>query len=244
MQHVFERLAARDAVLPNDESLSDYLCAEAAGRVQTVNLHHVYLVARDPSFCCATLAADRYTADGWPIVLICQLLGHQVARVTGRAYVQNLVERRPKSHRVALVGATQTSGDAFAELLKSAGHVLVLQEHGRVEDWDAENLALKIQVAHADVVLVAVTPPRGEEVAARIQVRLPGKSIIAVGGAIDMAVGAARPAPPAWRLAGAEWLWRLLGDPRRLWRRYLLECLPTLLITVPSALIRHRLRNP
>ncbi|MGI8439073.1 MAG: WecB/TagA/CpsF family glycosyltransferase, partial [Thermoleophilaceae bacterium] len=45
--------------------------------------------------------------------------------------------------------------------------------------------------------------------------------VMGVGGAIDVAAGLTRRAPELWQRAGLEWLWRMLQEPGRLGKRYL-----------------------
>lgn len=63
-----------------------------------------------------------------------------------------------------------------------------------------------------------------------------GAVMIGVGGLLDLFAGDAVRAPPAWRRAGLEWLWRMLREPRRIWR---VLRLPALLLLAA----RERLRR-
>jgi N-acetylglucosaminyldiphosphoundecaprenol N-acetyl-beta-D-mannosaminyltransferase len=102
--------------------------------------------------------------------------------------------------------------------------------HGPVADWDLEAIASLLESQSPDLVLVAVTPPTGEIVAAALFELLPGSSaaFVGVGGAVDMAVGIVKPTPESVSRSGLEWAWRLMLEPRRMWRRYLRDGLPTM----------------
>jgi len=53
--------------------------------------------------------------------------------------------------------------------------------------------------------------------------RLPGSVLIGVGAAFDFHTGQTRQAPVWMRQCGLEWFFRLVTEPRRLWRRYLIN---------------------
>lgn len=199
------------------------------GRIQTINLHHLALLRDDPCFFKATMAADFWTADGWPIVRFARKLGVPVRRVTGRDVVNLLVGRSSPPHvnvrRVALIGGTSGAGAAFSRRLEDAGRRLVVGEHGDAAGWTVEALRTMVKDTQAEVVLTAVTPPTGETIAAGLAAD--GQVVCGTGGAVAMLVGEQAGAPAlAARLRG-EWLWRLARNPRRLGRRYLLEGVPT-----------------
>jgi N-acetylglucosaminyldiphosphoundecaprenol N-acetyl-beta-D-mannosaminyltransferase len=203
-------------------------------RIQTVNLHHLVLAHSSTSFRRALLDADLLTADGWPVVRAMRALGRDVDRVTGSTFTEELAS--PSAHsavrRVGLLGASAEAGDLFAERLAAAGRALVFREHGRYADWDAADLRTRIESARPDLLLVAVTPPDGDTVAAelvRLGLEIP---VIAVGGAVDMVCGLTRRAPDWVAAAGVEWLYRFAQEPRRLFRRYFVGCTSTFVAQV------------
>ena len=232
--------AAETKVLSSSESM---LASIASGsRIVTVNLYHLVLFERDRGFADSLTAADCWTADGWPVQLLWRLAGIPVSRVTGSGLCQALVGEDIAAvpvRRVALIGGSSRSGDRFSELLERRGRTLVFREHGDRATWDARRMAASIDAAGPDLVLVAVNSPFCELFAADLQ-RLLSAAIVGVGGGVDMVTGAQRRAPRAVVHARMEWLWRLAHDPRRLWRRYVLECLPFLIFRAPRALIAAR----
>lgn len=129
-------------------------------RVQTINLHHMYLASRDGAFYGAMRDADYVTADGWPVRAYLASCGIEVGRATGSAFVQELTATTT-TRRIGLIGASENSGTRFEARLRQVGNVLAFREHGRYEDWRPQDLAAKMNAARVDVCLVAVTPPRG-----------------------------------------------------------------------------------
>jgi N-acetylglucosaminyldiphosphoundecaprenol N-acetyl-beta-D-mannosaminyltransferase len=211
--------------------LEAVLVSGSPRRIQTLNLHHLDLYERDEEFREAVRKSGAWTADGWPVQLALRRLGVRSARVTGRELCARLgrdASFAPRTTRIALLGAGYDAGDRFGELLSGAGRELVVREHGHVDEWRLDELARAVSVREASLVLVAVSPPSGEIVAARIADLLAAHQcvVVGVGGAIDMAVGLKKAAPRAVSQGGLEWLWRLGQEPSRMASRYLRDGLP------------------
>jgi N-acetylglucosaminyldiphosphoundecaprenol N-acetyl-beta-D-mannosaminyltransferase len=218
-------------VVETMDALEQALREGSPKRIQTLNLHHLDLFERDPAFREATCRAGGWTADGWPAELAFKRLGSRTRRVTGRELCTRLASDAsfaPGMTRIALLGASEESGDRFAELLEKTGRELVVREHGPIDDWWIEGLAGDVHAHDARLVLVAVSPPDGELIADRVARLLTGYRcvVVGVGGAVDMAAGLRRTAPTAVSMAGLEWLWRLAQEPRRMASRYLRDGLP------------------
>ncbi|HVU36433.1 MAG TPA: WecB/TagA/CpsF family glycosyltransferase [Opitutaceae bacterium] len=82
-------------------------------------------------------------------------------------------------------------------------------------------VAEQIRTLGRALVLVGMGSPRQEEWAARHLGDLPGVTVLTVGGLFDFYSGRIRRAPVFWREAGLEWAYRMLQEPRRLAKRYL-----------------------
>jgi N-acetylglucosaminyldiphosphoundecaprenol N-acetyl-beta-D-mannosaminyltransferase len=86
-----------------------------------------------------------------------------------------------------------------------------------------------IREAGQSVLFVAFGAPRQDRFIAAHLADIDAPIAMGVGCAFDILAGVV-PRAPAWMQGvGLEWLWRLLQEPRRLWRRYLLEDIPVLL---------------
>jgi exopolysaccharide biosynthesis WecB/TagA/CpsF family protein len=91
-----------------------------------------------------------------------------------------------------------------------------------------------ISSSHAQVVWVGLGTPKQDFEAQRL-VRSTGVTAVAVGAAFDFAAGSVREAPVVMRRVGLEWLYRLITEPRRLWKRYLLGNLGFVMAALRSA---------
>jgi len=196
----------------------------------TVNAHYLWAYAHMAQFRAAADRADFYTADGWPVAVLGRLLGVHTQRVTGRELCARLLEPEllPAIRRVAVLGTTAEVGELFALGIARAGRTLSWREHGRRESWQLDKLSNEIAGAAVDLLLICVGSPHGEALADDLRQRLPCR-IVSVGAGIEMSVGRLRPSPRLLGKLGLEWAWRLLQNPTGMWRRYVLQCGPTLL---------------
>ena len=88
-------------------------------------------------------------------------------------------------------------------------------------DEDAQ-VARRIRDAQPDVLWVGLSTPKQERWMYEHRESVEAPVMVGVGAAFDLNTGRLRQAPRWMREHGLEWLWRLLMEPRRLWRRYLL----------------------
>jgi N-acetylglucosaminyldiphosphoundecaprenol N-acetyl-beta-D-mannosaminyltransferase len=76
---------------------------------------------------------------------------------------------------------------------------------------------------HTDIVWVGMSSPKQDLWMARMRPLLEAPVLIAVGAAFDFHTGTVKQAPRWMQRSGLEWLFRLVTEPRRLWRRYLID---------------------
>lgn len=96
----------------------------------------------------------------------------------------------------------------------------------KVSEYDYEGIAKKINESGADIVWIGISTPKQEKFAKRLSEFTDTHFLITVGAAFDFHIGELRQAPSWMQKAGLEWLFRLLVEPRRLFRRYV-EIVPT-----------------
>lgn len=127
--------------------------------------------------------------------------------------------------RICLIGATPATAAALAVRFPA----LTLLHHdapmgmARNPDARAEAIAFAVQ-AKARLHLLAIGSPQ-QELLAWEMARAGGLSgtALCIGAGVEFLVGARARAPRLIQRAGLEWAWRLIGEPRRMWRRYLVE---------------------
>ncbi|MGA9714268.1 MAG: WecB/TagA/CpsF family glycosyltransferase [Aeromicrobium sp.] len=213
--------------LLTDAELDAALLDAQPKRIQTVNLHHLALADRDPVFAATIEAADYITADGWPIVTLMRSRGVSPQRVTGSELVERMVSTRTfHGLKVAIVGADRKDGANFRGMLHNTGMQVEFRDHGHRDDWDPRRIASRLVTDDVELLLIAVTPPFGDRIGEAIRRCGYRGVIVNVGGSINMITGTAQMAPAWVRATKTEWFYRLLQEPRRLFRRYVIECLP------------------
>lgn len=200
------------------------------GLVVTPNVDHVVIAERDAEFRAAYAGAALSLADGMPLLWAARLLGRPLPeKVSGSDLVLPLAERAAaRGWRVYLIGAGPgVALEAARRLTARLGLLVVGTDAPRIRlDGSPDDTAqalLRIQEARPDLVLVAFGAPKQEVWAHRHRAALGAAVVVGIGASLDFIAGTARRAPRWISRAGLEWLFRLLSEPRRLWRRYLVD---------------------
>jgi N-acetylglucosaminyldiphosphoundecaprenol N-acetyl-beta-D-mannosaminyltransferase len=194
----------------------------------TLNLDHCAKLRTDLQFQDAYRQARYVTADGFPIVLLGKFNGVALKRTAGSDLMPPLcAEAARHDLPIFIIGPS-------AEVLQRActrlvGHLPRLQIVGSyapgrnfdANSIDADVAIERIRQSRAQLCFIALGAPRQEIFAARCLAQMPETGFICVGAALDFLAGTGTRAPRLLRDHGLEWLWRLLGDPRRLAARYL-----------------------
>jgi len=199
------------------------------GAVFTPNVDHVVLAARDPRFRDAYRRADLSLCDGQPLRWTSGLVGLRISeKVSGSDLflpLMHLAARR--RFRVFLFGgAPDVAEQAAAKLRAELGVdvVGVLTPRVGFDPTPEEDRSVaQIQAARPDLLVVCLGGHKAELWIDRVRERVRPAVALGIGASIDFFVGRVRRAPRWMQRAGLEWLHRLLQEPRRLARRYLVE---------------------
>jgi len=181
-----------------------------------VNMHSNPELARDVS------EADLINIDGAGVVWGARLLGIAVPeRVAGVEIMERLFQLcAEKGFKPYLLGAEQQVLDAVQQRLKR--DYPSVQIAGAHDGYftDEEQIVLDINSSGADCLFVAMSSPRKERFLYKYRLVLAPYFIMGVGGSFDVYGGKVSRAPVWVQSIGMEWLYRVLQEPRRLWRRY------------------------
>lgn len=215
----------RAALMSN---LSEQIAAKQGFSVATLNLDHAVKLAHDPTFRKAYAAHTHVTADGHPIVWLSRLAGQRlVSLVPGSELVHPIAAFAEElGLPMALVGGTQISLEKAAAVLiaKHPGLEIALLHAPPmgfdVDGPEAEEAISAIEKSGARIVFLALGAPRQECFAARAQGRLKNTGFLSIGAGLDFISGSQTRAPTWMRKIAAEWLWRLLCNPKRFAVRY------------------------
>ena len=204
----------------------------------TANAEHIALLTSNREFQKAYHEADFVLADGMPLVWFSRLIGERLPeRVTGSDLLPELCRMAErKSLKVFFLGGTEdVTPKAIENLLKRFPSMNVV---GFATPWidfahDEKihsDLLETINQSGADIVFIGFGAPKQEVWIARNQKKLKTGIVLAVGGTFDFLAGKTIRAPLWMQKTGLEWFWRLIHEPKRLWRRYLIGNVIFLLI--------------
>jgi N-acetylglucosaminyldiphosphoundecaprenol N-acetyl-beta-D-mannosaminyltransferase len=168
--------------------------------------------------------AALVSADGQPIVWASRLLGDPLPeRVAGIDLMEALLElAEERGYGVFIVGARDDVLRRAVERLRERHRRLRIVGHrdGYFPDSESDAICAEIRRTRPHILFVAMSSPRKDYWVADHAQELEVPLILGVGGSIDVIAGETRRAPRWMRRAGLEWLFRLVQEPRRLWRRY------------------------
>jgi N-acetylglucosaminyldiphosphoundecaprenol N-acetyl-beta-D-mannosaminyltransferase len=218
---------------------------EQRGYVQhmAVNAAKLVAAARDARLRDAIAASELVTADGQAVVWASRLLGDPLPeRVAGIDLMNALLARAAeRGWRVFLLGARRTVLDEAAKRIRERdGRIRIAGCRDGYFTADEEPAVVSdIAAAQADILFVGMSSPKKE-----LFLRAHGRSlgipfVMGVGGAFDILAGKTRRAPLLLQRLGLEWLFRLVQEPRRLFRRYAETNLRFLALVLAERLRRH-----
>ena len=213
---------ARDRMSKAEASPGRYVCV--------TSVHGIMTARSDASLREILNHADLATPDGMPVVWAMRSFGRtRQARVYGPTLMLALCEQAAgRGHRVFLYGARQETLALLRDNLLSRHPALNIVGmysppfRPLTDEEDAE-ITQTIRASDADIVFVGISTPKQERWMSAHRAALPGVVMFGVGAAFDFHAGRVSQAPAWMQRNGLEWFYRLLMEPRRLWRRYLLE---------------------
>ncbi|MEO5319277.1 WecB/TagA/CpsF family glycosyltransferase [Arthrobacter sp. CC3] len=239
----WEDFSANGNILTSTDNLLNYLEQTRKGRIQTVNLQHVYVAAESVRSLDDLRAATKVTADGWPLRWYTRVWsGTAIDRVTGRQALDLILEGETPHVRIATIGGSSKASDDLQKVVEAQGKSIVYRNERQINECDFGLIVGDVAKTQPDLILTALGSPRGETLG-RLLHESPEihAMVIGVGGAIEMWHGST-PGAPIWaQRLGCEWLYRLVREPRRLFRRYVFECAPLMLAMLKRVGLGRRL---
>jgi len=193
--------------------------------VITANAAILCMMRRDPELATACRAGDLIVADGMSAVWALRAAGTPVPeRVAGVDLMARLLEEGGRRGlRAYFLGAKEEIVSALARQCAERYPGLVVAGHrnGYFKAEDHAGIVEAIREARPDMLFVGMPSPFKENFLERHRARLDVPILMGVGGSFDVLAGHISRAPPWMRAVGLEWAWRLLMEPRKMWKRYL-----------------------
>ncbi|MDE3083911.1 MAG: WecB/TagA/CpsF family glycosyltransferase [Verrucomicrobiota bacterium] len=219
----FDNVTLTEAV----ERIEAMIASRQPHYVVTANVDFLVQARRDVELRRMLLEADLMLCDGMPLVWASRWLGRPLReRVAGSDLAPHLLQvAAAKGYRIFLLGAAAGVAAEAAERLCTQHPDLQLAGHyappfNNLLAMDHEEIARRIREAQPDILFVALGCPKQEKWMGMHYRRLGVPVVMGVGATLDFLAGRAKRAPLWMRQSGAEWIYRLWQEPRRLFRRY------------------------
>ncbi|MEZ8102664.1 WecB/TagA/CpsF family glycosyltransferase [Vibrio bivalvicida] len=189
-----------------------------------VNVAKIVNMRKDEALSESVTECDIINIDGMGVVWGARFLGHQVPeRVAGVDLFHSLnAMAEEESFPVFYLGAEESIVQETAARMHKKHPDLVIAgtHHGYFWD-DEESVVQLIKQSGARLLFVAITSPKKENFINKWRDQLGVDFVMGVGGTFDVVAGKVNRAPSWMQKYGLEWLYRVIQEPRRMWKRYL-----------------------
>lgn len=213
------------------DRISALITSRGSSYVVTPNVDHLVRLQTDADFRWIYHEADLVLADGMPLLWACKLLGTPLkGKVSGSDLFVKFAERASqRGYRVFFLGGREGAAVKAAEVLRESWPELQVCgtycpymgfQNDPVEN---ERIVAQIRDARPDVLFVGLGAPKQEKWIYKHREALGVPVSIGVGVSFEFVAGMVKRAPRWMQRTGLEWSWRLAKEPRRLWRRYLVD---------------------
>jgi N-acetylglucosaminyldiphosphoundecaprenol N-acetyl-beta-D-mannosaminyltransferase len=232
------RLLDMDLVAVTTNELLDHVFARLrageGGWLVTANLDFLRRHAVDPGVRAVYDEATLTVADGMPLLWAASLQGTRLPeRVAGSSLTPQLIARAEQEGRsVYLLGGNPNSNQRASELLAARHPRLEITGHSSpfVHDpptpEELASLVAELGGSPPDLLLVGLGSPKQERLIQALRPHLPRTWMVGVGITFSFIAGDIRRAPRWMQATGLEWVHRLVQEPKRLARRYLVDDVP------------------
>ncbi len=195
--------------------------------VVTPNVDHIVGLDRsqDPQLLAAYEGAALCLCDSRILARLAAFADIRLPVVPGSDLTRDLLGYALPRGRIAVIGGDPLLHAALEQIYPRFEWLFHAPPMGLRRNADARTAVGDFVVSsEADVILFAVGAPQSELLCAEIAARGGARGVaLCIGASLEFLTGAKRRAPRWMQRASLEWLFRLLSEPRRLWRRYLVE---------------------
>lgn len=193
--------------------------------VGIVNVAKIVNIRKDAVLHDSLIEADVVLADGMPLVWLSRMLGTPLPeRITGIDLMFGLLKRASeKNYSVYFLGAKPQVVEKVVEVVKKTypGLRIAGYSDGYFSQPEERNVVESINKSSADILFVAISPPKKEIFLKKWRGGINVPICHGVGGSFDIIAGITKRAPIWMQKLALEWFYRLIQEPRRMWKRYL-----------------------
>ncbi|MEZ5195377.1 MAG: WecB/TagA/CpsF family glycosyltransferase [Bacteroidales bacterium] len=207
-----------------------------SGVLITPNVDHLMKLQKDKEFYDLYQKADFITVDSQIVKHALRFLGTPVKEViTGSDFFPSFYNYHKDNPtiKVFLFGAAEGVAEKAMQIInKKIGREIIVGAHSpsfgfEKNEAECEKIIEIINASPANVLVVGVGAPKQEKWIFKYKEQLKNIKIhLAIGATIDFEAGNIKRAPKIYQKFAMEWLYRLMKEPRRLWKRYIIEDFP------------------
>jgi len=204
--------------------VEDYIKQRKLCQHVVVNAAKLVDIRKDPQLRKIISDCDIINADGMPIVWASRILGNPLpCRVAGVDLFQELVKVCAiKGYRPFFFGAREEVVTKVVDVLKQRYPDLAVAgyRNGYYSAEEEQLIAEQIRSSKADMLFVGFSSPQKEKFLNTWMPTMQVSFCMGVGGSFDIVAGRTKRAPTWMQNIGFEWLYRLVQEPGRMWKRY------------------------
>jgi N-acetylglucosaminyldiphosphoundecaprenol N-acetyl-beta-D-mannosaminyltransferase len=207
--------------------IDEAICLKKRISHVVINAAKVISMKSDKQLFESVRSCDLINADGQSIIWAARFLGRYLPeRVTGIDLMQKLVNlAAQRKYKCFFLGAVEEVVKKVVEIYstKYGKEIIAGYNNGYFIQEEEEEISNKISNSQPQLLFVAMTSPRKENFLYKYRDNFSKINFtMGVGGSFDVIAGVTKRAPLFMQKYGLEWLYRLLQEPRRMWRRYLI----------------------
>ena len=199
--------------------------------VLTPNVDHIVRLQHDNEFKKIYENADLVLADGMPLVWAAKFLGTPLyEKVSGSDLFIKLCETAARrKFRLFFLGGNPGDAEKAKEILVRQNPGLVVEGYYcppfgfETDEQERKKIVELIKAANPDILFVGLGAPKQEKWIYEHYQKIRVPVTMGIGISFSFAAGTIKRAPVWIQKAGLEWFWRMMMEPKRLWKRYLID---------------------
>lgn len=203
------------------------------GVLITPNVDHLVKLQKDKDFYDVYQKAEWVVCDSKILYLMSKLLKEPLPEaIPGSSFftAYYMYHKNDQNCKIFLLGAAEGIAEkAMKNINEKVGRRIVVGAHSpsygfEKNEQECEGLVRIVNESGANVLLVGVGAPKQEKWIMKYRDRMPGVDVfMALGATIDFEAGTLKRAPKVWQKCGMEWLYRVIKEPKRLFKRYFVD---------------------
>lgn len=212
--------------LPVDTIVNNSLEGSKLSVVNTINPHSYIETKSDRSFYDALQDSDVLIPDGSGIVLAAKIVNKvEIGKIAGTdLFYESMKQLNTRKGKVFFLGSSGNVLNAISEKGNKEFPNLSIQTlsppyKAKFEQSDVDSFIKAINIFKPDVLFIGLTAPKQEKLIHQIKSKIDVKMVSGIGAVFDFYAGTVIRPHPFWLKLHLEWLVRLIGEPKRLWRR-------------------------